>query len=155
MPQNTFFLRTRDLLVSQKTTQRHFFFHPPSPFHSNFCNCNSIGICTASRFKVQLPLLYTVWSNTYSEIGLEVRCNLSQLLAQKITKHIHSSKPALLNRPIDICVLLSFSLSFSVSVTLRRSFLCLCYLFLFESFEFCFQFLALLSFLHILISLRI
>ena len=29
MPQNAFFLRTRDLLVSQKTTQR-LFFHPPS-----------------------------------------------------------------------------------------------------------------------------
>ena len=30
MPQNTFFLRTRDLLVSQTTTQRHFFstLHP-------------------------------------------------------------------------------------------------------------------------------
>ena len=44
------------------------FFHPPSPFHGNFCNCNSIGICTASRFWVQLPLLYTAW-NVYSEIG--------------------------------------------------------------------------------------
>ena len=33
MPQNAFFLRTRDLLVSQKTTQRHFFsptLHPLS-----------------------------------------------------------------------------------------------------------------------------
>ena len=31
MPQNTFFLRTRDLLVSQITTQKHFFFpYPPS-----------------------------------------------------------------------------------------------------------------------------
>ena len=32
MPQNAFFLRTRDLLVSQKTTQRHFFYtlHPLS-----------------------------------------------------------------------------------------------------------------------------
>ena len=32
MPQNAFFLRTRDLLVSQKTTQRHFIFtlHPLS-----------------------------------------------------------------------------------------------------------------------------
>ena len=26
------------------------FFHPPSPFQGNFCNCNSIGIGTASRF---------------------------------------------------------------------------------------------------------
>ena len=42
--------RTHDLLVSQKTTQRHFFSNPPSPFHGNYCNCNSIGICTASRF---------------------------------------------------------------------------------------------------------
>ena len=32
MPQNAFFLRTRDFLVSQKTTQRHFFstLHPLS-----------------------------------------------------------------------------------------------------------------------------
>ena len=26
------------------------FVHPPSPFHGNVCNCNSIGICTASQF---------------------------------------------------------------------------------------------------------
>ena len=32
MPQNTFFLRTRNLLVSQKMTQRHFFFSPSTPF---------------------------------------------------------------------------------------------------------------------------
>ena len=76
------------------------FAHPPSPFHGNFCNCNSIGICTASQFKFHLPLLYTVWSNAYSEIGPEVRCNLSRLLSRKITKRIHSSKPASLNRPI-------------------------------------------------------
>ena len=33
MPQNAFFPRSRDLLVSQKTTQRHFFstLHPLSP----------------------------------------------------------------------------------------------------------------------------
>ena len=47
-PKRIFILRTRDLLVRQ----RHFFFlHPPSPFHGNFCNCNSIGISTASRFQ--------------------------------------------------------------------------------------------------------
>ena len=49
-PKHAFFLRTRDLLVSQKTTQKHVFSHPPSPFHGNFCSCNSIGICTASQF---------------------------------------------------------------------------------------------------------
>ena len=29
--------------VQPDMTQRHFFFHPPSPFHGNFCNCNSGG----------------------------------------------------------------------------------------------------------------
>ena len=70
MPQNTFFPRTHDLLVSKKTMQRHFF-QPSTPFPGKFCNCNARGICSASQFKVQLPL-YILWSNTYSEIGLEV-----------------------------------------------------------------------------------
>ena len=78
-----------------KNDAKTLYFHPPSPFHGNFCNCNSIGICTASQFEFQLPLLYTVWSNAYSEIGPEVHCDLSWLLCWKITKRIHS----LLNRP--------------------------------------------------------
>ena len=52
--------------------QKTLFFHPPSPFPGNFCNCNSGGICTALQFLVQLPLLYTAWNNAYSEIGPEV-----------------------------------------------------------------------------------
>ena len=85
-----------------KNDSKTLLFHPPSPFHGNFCNCNSIGIGTASHFQVQLPLLYTARSNAYSEIGPEVRCDLSRLLARKITKRIHSSKPATLNRPIAL-----------------------------------------------------
>ena len=42
-----------------------------------------------------------MWSNTNSEISPEVRCNFSQLLVRKITKRIHSSKPASLNRPLE------------------------------------------------------
>ena len=55
-----------------RNNAKTLFSHPPSPFTSNFCNCNSGGICTASQFYVQLPLLYTAWSNAYSEIGPEV-----------------------------------------------------------------------------------
>ena len=62
MPRNASFPRTCDLLVSQKMMQTPFF-HPLSPFPGNFCNCSSGGICIASQFKVQLPLLYTMWSN--------------------------------------------------------------------------------------------
>ena len=35
---------------SAKNDAKTLFFHPPSPFHGNFCNCNSIGIGTASQF---------------------------------------------------------------------------------------------------------
>ena len=30
-----------------KNDAKTLFSHPPSDFHGNFCNCNSIGICTA------------------------------------------------------------------------------------------------------------
>ena len=33
-----------------KNDAKTLFVHPPSPFHGNFCNRNSIGICTASQF---------------------------------------------------------------------------------------------------------
>ena len=35
---------------AKKRRKAPFFPHPPSPFPSNFCNCNSGGICTASQF---------------------------------------------------------------------------------------------------------
>ena len=44
--------------------------------------------------------LYTAWSNAYSEISPEVHCDLSRLPCWKITKRIHSSKPASLNLQI-------------------------------------------------------
>ena len=103
MPQNAFFLRTRDLLVSQKTTQIHIFptLHPLSTVI--FATATVLA-CTLrlrnSRFNFHCRQWYTAWSNAYSEIGPEVRCDLSRLLARKITKRIHSGKAASLNRPI-------------------------------------------------------
>ena len=63
---------THDLLISQETMQKHFLFHPPSPFPWNFCKHNSSGICTASQFYMTLPLLQTMWTYIYSGISLEV-----------------------------------------------------------------------------------
>ena len=103
MPQNAFFLRTCDLLVSQKTTQRHLFptLHPLSMVIFATATVLAIVLLRDSRFNFHC---YTqLRSNAYSEIGLEVHCDLSRLLARKITKRIHSSKPALLNRPIHVC----------------------------------------------------
>ena len=72
MPQNAFLGgQTHDLVVSQKMMQP-LFPHPLPPFPSIFCKWSNGCICTASKFEVQLPLLYTAWSNAYSEIGPEV-----------------------------------------------------------------------------------
>ena len=71
MPQNIFSTNLQSS-GQPKNDAKTLFFHPPSPFPGNFCNCNSGGICTASQFEFQLPLLYTAWSNTYSEISPEV-----------------------------------------------------------------------------------
>ena len=46
---NVFFTRTRDLLVSRKTMQRHFSPHSSSPFPCNFCKRNSNGIFNDSQ----------------------------------------------------------------------------------------------------------
>ena len=64
--------RTRDLLVSQKTTQRHFFstLHPLSPVI--FATATVVTFVLLRSSKVQLPLLYTACSNAYSEIDPEV-----------------------------------------------------------------------------------
>ena len=89
---------------------------PPSPFPCESCKRSSSGICTASQFQVQLPLLYTAGgvllrvalgvslmvALTYSLLRkrpLSGSCNLLQLLAQKIATGIHLCKPALLNCP--------------------------------------------------------
>ena len=40
-----------------KNDAKTLFFHPPSPFHGNFRNCNSIGICTALQFQVSTSMV--------------------------------------------------------------------------------------------------
>ena len=94
MPQNAFFLWTRDLLVSQKTTQRHFFstLHPLSPVIFATATVLAFVLLRNSRFNFHR---YTQREATRNRPGSALR-----LLARKITKRIHSSKPASLNRPI-------------------------------------------------------
>ena len=80
-----------------KNWHQNNFFHPPSPYAGNFCNYNNGGICTTSQFWVQLPLCE---ATSTQKSARKWCCNLSQLCARKITKGIHSCKPASLNRPI-------------------------------------------------------
>ena len=59
MPKTACFSTNLRFYGQPKNNAKTLFFHPPSLFPGNFCNCNSGGI------------IYTVWTNT-SEIGPEV-----------------------------------------------------------------------------------
>ena len=99
MPQNAFFPWTRHLLVSKTITQRHFFstLHPLS------------SVIFATATVVAFVLLRNSWLNFHCYTQHEAtptqksawkwRCDLSWLLAWKITKGIYSCKPASLNCP--------------------------------------------------------
>ena len=117
MPQNAFFPRNCDLLVSQKTMQRHFFptLHPLSP------------VIFATATVVVFVLLRNSWFNFHcytqceatptQKSALEWCCDLSCLLAWKITKGIHSCKPASLNHP-NIYIYIYIKMSIDVWSTL-------------------------------------
>ena len=113
MPQNAFFLRTHDLLVSKKPMQRHFFptLHPLSTVIFATATVLVFVLLRDSRFNVHC---YTQREATPTQESarkcaattlkafLEARShNVSGKCARKITRRIHSSKPALLNRPIQ------------------------------------------------------
>ena len=88
MPQNTFFRQTHDLLVRQRlfwgatATVVAFVLLRNSMFNFH---------CYTQREATPTQKSARKWS-----------CNLSRLLARKITKGIHSCKPASLNCPIGM-----------------------------------------------------
>ena len=105
MPQTNFFSpRTHDLLVSQKMMQRHFFptLHPLFPVIFATATVVAFVLLCSSRFNFHC---YTQREATPTHnLAQKWRCDLSQLLAWKITKGIHACKPSSLNRPISITV---------------------------------------------------
>ena len=91
-----------------KNDAKTLFHHPPSPIPGNFCNCNNVRggknvwptfvLLRNSRFNFHC---YTQREATPTQKSARKwRCDLSRLLARKITKGIHSCKAASLNRPI-------------------------------------------------------
>ena len=106
MPQNAFFPRTRDLQVSQKTTERHFFptLHPLSTAIFATATVLAFVLLRNSRFNFHC---YTQREATPTQKSARKwRCDLSRLLVRKITKRIHSSKQASLNRPIKAVIII-------------------------------------------------
>ena len=101
MPQNTFFPRNRDFLVSPKMTET-LFPHPPSPLQGNFATATVLAfvLLRNSRFNFHC---YTQHEATPTQKSARKwHFDFSRLLARKITNGIHSSKPASLNRPTDL-----------------------------------------------------
>ena len=103
MPQNAFSPWTHDFLVSQKTMQRHFFsiLHPLSLVIFATATVVAFVLLHNSKFNFHC---YTQREATPTQKSARKwRCDLSRLLARKITKSIHSCKPASLNCPIVLC----------------------------------------------------
>ena len=102
MPQNAFFLRTRDLLVIQKTTQRPFFstLHPLSTVIFATATELAFVLLCNSRFSFRC---YTQREATPTQKSARKCAATSRDFLREITKRIHSSKPASPNRPIGPC----------------------------------------------------
>ena len=100
VPQNAYFPWNRDLLVSQKTMQSHFFptLHPIFPVIFASATVVAFVLLRNSRFNFHC---YTQREATPTQkLAWKWRCDLSRLLVRKITKGIHSCKPASLICPI-------------------------------------------------------
>ena len=95
MHQNALFPRTRDLLVSQKTTQRHFFstLHPRTPVIFVTATGVAFVLLRNSTFNFRC---YTQSEATPTQRSTRKwRCDI-------LRKRLHSCKPASLNRPIGL-----------------------------------------------------
>jgi len=109
MPQNAFFPWTHNLLVSQKMMQRHFFstLHPLSPVILATATVEAFVLLHNSRFNFHCYTLHEAMPT--QKLAWKWRCNLSWLLAWKITKGIHSCKIASLNRLTGLVILSAHS----------------------------------------------
>ena len=101
MPQNAFFFYELAIFWSAKKRRRHFLstLHPLSTVIFATARVLAFVLLRDSRFNFHC---YTQREATPTQKpARKLRCDLSRrLLARKITKRIHSSKPASLNRPI-------------------------------------------------------
>ena len=98
MPQNAFFPWSHDLLVSQKNNAKTLLstLHPLSPVIFATATVLAFVLLHNSRFNFHC---YTQREATPTQKSARKWCcDLSQLLAQKITRGIHSRKPVSLNR---------------------------------------------------------
>ena len=110
VPPIAFFPGTRDL-VSQKMMQRHFVptLHPLSLVI--FATATVVAFVLHHNYRFNFHYYTQREATPTQKSAWKWHCGLSRLLVQKITKGLHSCKPASLNRPIECCVLWAWELS--------------------------------------------
>ena len=99
-PKRIFFPRTRDLLVSQKTTQKHFF-STLNPLFPVFLQQQQWWhlYCFAIIGSTSIVIHSAKQRLLRNRPGSDAATSRDISVARKITKGIHSCKPASLNRP--------------------------------------------------------
>ena len=113
---NAFFPWTHDLLVSQKTMQKTLFptLHPLSLIIFATATVVAFVLLRNSRFNFHCYSYTQCEATPTQKLAQKWRCNLSRLMVRKITKGIHSCKPASLNRPIRLVTLSILSVYSSI-----------------------------------------
>ena len=96
-----YFLHTLAIFWSAEKRRKDTFFHPPSPFRCNSCKRNSKGLYCFLQTQL-LKGLYCLKQRLLRNRLRSGSCDLSRLLARKITKGVHSCKPASPSNPIII-----------------------------------------------------
>ena len=96
----SFFPWNHDLLVSQKMMQRHYFPHLHLLSLVIFATATVVAFVLLHNSRFSFNCYTQHEATTTQKSARKWHCNLLQLLAWKITKGIHSCKPASLNRPI-------------------------------------------------------
>ena len=103
MPQNAFFLRTHDLLVSKKPMQRHFFptLHPLSTVIFATATVLVFVLLRDSRFNFHC-YIHSVKQRLLKNRPGSDTATSRDFLRERFKKGIHSCKPASPNRPITL-----------------------------------------------------
>ena len=100
MPQNAIFSTNSRFSVQPKNDKNTLFLHPPSPSPVIFAAATVLAFVLLRNSRFNFHCFTQHEATPTQKLARKQRCDLSRLLARKITKGIHSCKPASLNRPI-------------------------------------------------------
>ena len=122
MPQNAFFSTNSQSSGQPKNDAKTLLFHPPSTFPIIFATATVVAFVLLRNSRFNLHCYTQREATPTQKSARKRRCDLSRLLARKITKGIHSCKPASLNRPTGFtqCYGLFRAIGWDIGAVLKR-----------------------------------